>query len=204
MNDGHKAMEATDADPRTNEQLLVVVRRDRGALAALYARCVPVTVAFAAGRCESPEQVHDLVAAIWLEVIDASERFDPSKGRAISWILGIATNLVADGRRRRAREHEALDRLAGRRTLHDDDVERLIETIDAARSVPRVLADIAQLPADERETIELLLGGLSQREAAEVAGVAAATFRMRLSRARQRLRRSRAGGHEMRVEVTDP
>lgn len=43
-------------------------------------------------RCDSPKQIHDLVAAIWLEVIDASERFDPSRGSAVPWILGVATS----------------------------------------------------------------------------------------------------------------
>jgi RNA polymerase sigma-70 factor (ECF subfamily) len=197
-------MRPTDGEPTSNEELLVALRADPEALAVLYTRCVPVTVAFATRRCGSPEQVHDLVAAIWLEVIDASERFDPSRGRAVPYILGIATNLVADDRRRRAREHEALRRLAGRRTLHADDVERLLEAIDAARSIPSVLVGIQELPADERQAIELLVDGLSQSEAAEVAGVTPATFRMRLSRARQRLRRSQHGERTTPMEVSGP
>ncbi|MGZ4148915.1 MAG: RNA polymerase sigma factor [Actinomycetota bacterium] len=183
-------MNASQPDVRTNEELLVRLRDDPTAVETLYRRCVDITTAFAVKRCDSPEQVHDLVAAIWLEVIDASRRFDPSIGKAVPWILGVATNLVADGRRRRAREHEALKRLAGRRALDEDDVARLDDAIDAAQLAPLVLEDLERLPAEERESIELLLSGLSQAEAAEIAGVAPTAFRMRLSRARKRLRRS--------------
>lgn len=177
-------------DVRTNEELLAALRRDASALETLYRRCVGLTVAFAIRRSDSPEQVHDLVAAIWLEVIDASPRFDPQRGAAVPWILGVATKLAADARRRRAREHEALKRLAGRRTLATDDVERLEEALDAARDAPSVLAELERLSDVERESIELLLEGRTQTEAADVAGVAPATFRMRVSRARRRLRGS--------------
>lgn len=193
-------MSVGKVDPRTNEELLASLRTDPTALENLYERCVGITVAFAARRCESPSEVHDLVTAIWLEVIDASARFDPDRGRAVPWILGVASNLVADSRRRRAREREALRRLGGRRTLDADDIERLDEAIDAATLAPQILAELEHLSPDERQAIELLLDGHSQSEAAELAGVTPATFRMRLSRARRRLRPDTP---EARLEVTD-
>lgn len=193
-------MSVGKVDPRTNEELLASLRTDPTALENLYERCVGITVAFAARRCESPSEVHDLVTAIWLEVIDASARFDPDRGRAVPWMLGVASNLVADSRRRRAREREALRRLGGRRTLDADDIERLDEAIDAATLAPQILAELEHLSPDERQAIELLLDGHSQSEAAELAGVTPATFRMRLSRARRRLRPDTP---ETRLEVTD-
>jgi DNA-directed RNA polymerase specialized sigma24 family protein len=70
-------------DPRSDEELLSQVRNDADALEELYRRCVGKTVAFAIRRCGTPEQVHDLVAATWIEVITASSRYDPSRGRAV-------------------------------------------------------------------------------------------------------------------------
>lgn len=174
------------------------LRTDPSALEPLYRRCVGLTTAFAVRRCDSPEQVHDLVAAIWLEVINASRRFDPDRGGAVPWILGVAANLVRDARRRRSREREALERLAGRRTLEADDIDRLLDAMYAAELAPLILAELERLPADERESVELLLRGHSQAEAAAITGVEPATYRMRLHRARRRLGRStQEGGAEM-------
>ena len=176
-------------DPRSNEELLSQVRNDADALEELYCRCVGKTVAFAIRRCGTPEQVHDLVAATWIEVIAASSRYDPSRGRAVPWILGVTANLANNERRRRSREREALRRLAGHRVLGQDDVTRLEEAIDASRLKGPLLREIEAMPALEREAIELVaFGEVGQEDAAKALGIAPATFRMRLARARRRLR----------------
>jgi RNA polymerase sigma-70 factor (ECF subfamily) len=181
-------MERT-VEVRTDEELLVGVPGDPDALEALYKRYFDATVAFAVRRCSRPDEVHDLVAAVWLDVIRAAPRFDPSRGRAFPWILGIAANLVADQRRRFAREREALHRLAGRRVLDVDDVARLEDAIDASRAAHDVLVELAALPHGERAAVELIaLEGLTPARAAEALGMQPAAVRMRLARARRKLR----------------
>ena len=176
-------------DPRSNEELLRVAHHDSDALAELYGRVVDRTVAFAVRRCANPEQVHDLVAATWLEVISVSPRFDPARGRAVPWILGVMANLANDQRRRSAREHEALRRLAGQRVMAPDDVERIEAAIDAARLGEGIRDQMNALSPREREAFELVaLAGVGQEQAANALGVAPAAFRMRLARARRRLR----------------
>jgi len=176
-------------DPRSDEELLGRVGDDADALEELYRRYVGKTVVFAIRHCATPEQVHDLVAATWIEVIAASSRYDPSRGRAVPWILGVMANLANNERRRRSREREALRRLAGRRVLGADDVTRLEEAIDASRLKGPLLREIEAMPARERQAIELVaFGEVGQEEAAKALGIAPATFRMRLARARRRLR----------------
>lgn len=173
---------------QNDEDLLVLAREDPFAFDELYRRHVTRTVTFAARRCATPEQVHDLVAGLWLEVIGAVERFDPAKGKALPWILGIAANLAADARRRAAREHEALRRLDGRRVLDEDDVARLEARIDAAQRAATVLGRIQGLPLSERVAIELVaLEGLSDTQAAASLAIEPAALRMRLARARKKL-----------------
>jgi RNA polymerase sigma factor (sigma-70 family) len=174
---------------RTDEELLSAAARDPAALEELYRRCVGRTVAFAVRRCSTPEQVHDLVAAGWLEVISASSRFEPARGRALPWILGVMANLANDDRRRHAREAEALRRLAGQRQLDADDASRLSEVIDAERSMDAVREILEAMPGLEREAFELVaFGGVRRDEAASALGIEPAAFRMRLARARRRLR----------------
>jgi RNA polymerase sigma factor (sigma-70 family) len=177
-----------DLNCMDDETLLTRATADPDALERLYRRHVGKTVAFALRRCRSPEEVHDLVAAIWLEVIEAAERFDPDRGRALAWIYGVSANLVADRSRRRAREQQALNRLWGRRVLDDDDLERLEEAIDAERMSEPLREGVEALSHSERVAFELVaIEGMNSREAARSLGIEPSAFRMRVARARRKL-----------------
>jgi RNA polymerase sigma-70 factor, ECF subfamily len=176
-------------DPRTDRELLVASRVETGAFEELYRRHVGSTIRFAARRADHPGDVVDLVAAVWLEVVASLERYEPHRGDALPWILGIAANLCAVERRRRAREHEVIRRLGGRRIVQEDDFERLEEAIDAVEAVPALRQGLRDLPPSERAVAELvLLDGLTPAEAAEALGVRSPAARMRLVRARRKLR----------------
>jgi RNA polymerase sigma factor (sigma-70 family) len=176
-------------DPRTDRELLVASRVDTGAFEELYRRQVGATIRFAARRAERPSDVVDLVAAVWLEVVASLDRYEPHRGDALPWILGIAANLCAVDRRRRAREREVVRRLGGRRALDDDDFERLERAIDAHAVAPALRRGLRELPPAERGVAELvLLEGLTPAQAAEALGIRAAALRMRLARARRKLR----------------
>jgi RNA polymerase sigma-70 factor (ECF subfamily) len=182
-------MTPADRDELSDEALLRAARSDRAAFAALYRRYVTRTVRFAVRRCATPEEAHDLVAAVWLELIEALPRYDSERGSPVAWILGIATTMAADRRRRRAREAEALRRLGGQRVLDGADLERLESAIDAHRIAPALLSALEEIPPAERAALELVaLEGLSQRDAARCLRVSDATLRMRLARGRRHLR----------------
>lgn len=115
----------------TDEQLLARAGEDPAAFEEFYRRHVGKVAGFAVRRCSTPGEVPDLVAAVWLEVIESAPLFNPARGRAVPWLLGVAANLMASEARRSRREREAKARLAGRRVLDDDDYTRLEEEIDA-------------------------------------------------------------------------
>jgi RNA polymerase sigma factor (sigma-70 family) len=173
----------------SDEALLVRAARDPGAFEAVYRQHVHAVVRFAARHSSDPGAAVDLAAAVWLEVLASLDRFDPRRGRALPWILGIAANLCASERRRRAREREALRRLAGRRVLDEDDYGRLEREIDAARAAPSLYRMISDLPPAERVTAELvLIEGLTPAQVGDALGIPGSAVRMRLTRARRRLR----------------
>ncbi len=179
---------ATDG---TDEQLLARAAFDAAAFEELYRRHVAKVTAFAVRRCRTPDEVPDLVAAVWLEVIESAPSFDPARGKTLPWILGVAANLVASDARRQAREHEALARLGGQRVLEEDDFARLEAEIDAQGAARNLRAALSELPASERSIAELvLLDDLSPKDAAVALGLRGSTARMRLRRARTKLRRS--------------
>ena len=176
---------------QTDEELLVAARSDPGAFEEFYRRRVGTVVRFAARRTSSPGEVVDLVAAVWLQVVASVDRFDETKGTAAAWLLGIAAHLCASEARRKTAEAAAVQRLGAQRVLDNDDFERLEQEIAAAAVARDLLAAVADLPAAEREVAELtLVEGLSPSEAARALGVSPPAVRMRLARARRKLRRA--------------
>jgi RNA polymerase sigma-70 factor (ECF subfamily) len=82
-------------------------------------------------------------------------------------------------------------RLAGRRELDPDQVEELLARIDAERAGRTLITELIALPTLDRAVIELVdIAGLRPKEAASVLGVTPGAVRMRLMRARARLRRA--------------
>ena len=190
LSDQDLVMRQGPSEPNgSDETLLARAAGDPRAFEALYRRHVDAVVRFAARHSADPEAVVDLAAAVWLEVVASLHRFDLRRGRALPWILGIAANLCASERRRRAREREALRRLAGRRVLDEDDYARLEREIDAARAAPELHREIGELPPGERVMAELvLIEGLTPAEVGDALGIPSSAVRMRLTRARRRLR----------------
>jgi DNA-directed RNA polymerase specialized sigma24 family protein len=56
--------------------------------------------------------VADIVAATFLVALEKSDAYDPARGEPEAWLLGIAAHLLANQRRRLAREHLAKARRA--------------------------------------------------------------------------------------------
>ena len=176
----------SDAD----RALLPKVGTDPRAFEEFYRRHVHEVVAFAAHRCRTPEEAADLVAATFVAVIESAARYEPGRGEPVAWLLGIAANVHAGRRRRERRERAAIVRLSGQRLLDADDHARLEEMIDASRLAPKVAHAVAELPASQREIVELLGEGLAPVEAARILRISPATARMRLTRARRTLHRA--------------
>jgi RNA polymerase sigma factor (sigma-70 family) len=176
-----------DTEP-SDEDLLGRLSRDPAAFEVFYRRHVDRVIGFATRRVDEPADAADLVAATFVTVLTAAGSYDPQRGEPTAWLLGITARLMANARRRRARESAAMARIAGRRLIDQSDIERLEERIDAARSSRAVLAALSRLRPRAREAL-LLVGadGLRPADAARVLGISPAAFRMRLSSARRAL-----------------
>ena len=177
---------------RSDRELLAAMRTDQGAFEVFYRRHVHLVTAYATRRSHRPEQVADLVTAVFLEVLAKSDRYDHSRGSrgtAVGWLLGITVTLLAEQRRVDTKEWHARRRLAGQRLLDADDYAALEAQIDASRLAPALAEALSLLPDGERELFDLVsLEGMSVVEASHALGIAPAAGRMRLARARRRAR----------------
>lgn len=155
----------------------------------LYRANVHAVTAYFARRTADPQLVADLTADTFVAVITGFESFDPRKGTARAWLFGIAGHVYASHCASYSQQQHKLQRLAGRRDLAQDEVDELLERIDAEQAARGLLSELRKLPERDRAVIELVdIAGLQPKEAAAALGLTPGTARMRLMRARSRLR----------------
>jgi len=163
----------------------------------LYRANVEAVMAYFARRSGDPQVVADLTADTFVAVITSFETFDPRKGTIRAWTFGIARRVYASYCEAYDQQQHRLQRLAGRRDLEPDQVEELLDRIDAERAGRELVAGLAMLPEPDRAVIELVdLAGLRPKEAAIALGLTPGAVRMRLMRTRARLRKHAAPGGE--------
>jgi RNA polymerase sigma factor (sigma-70 family) len=151
---------------------------DRAAFETLFRAHVGAVHAYALRRSDAAtadEVVADTFLVCW-------RRLDRVPEDALPWLYAVARRCLAN--RLRAGRREQL-RTALASPSSADPTADVYEQRAHAREV---LAALAELPAKEREALQLCAWeGLTPDQAARVAGCTAAAFRVRLHRARRRL-----------------
>lgn len=136
-----------------------------------------------------PDEADALLGETFRIAFEKRGTYDLDRPNARPWLYGIATNLVAKYRRTEARRIRAVARLAGQRVVSDNDTERAIDIVDAARRWQHVADTITALPEPERDALVLhVWEGLGYDDVADALAIPIGTVRSRLNRARRRLR----------------
>jgi RNA polymerase sigma factor (sigma-70 family) len=157
-------------------------------------------------RRRAPQDaVDDVVGETFLV---AWRRLDHVPAQQLPWLLAVARNVLATQRRGVLRRHALTLRLGRAGAARADAADGYQSSADGIDS--RLTAALARLAPKDREALTLIAwDGLQPHEAALVLGDSAGAFRVRLHRARQRLRglledRSEparpAASHRLRVE----
>jgi RNA polymerase sigma factor (sigma-70 family) len=162
---------------------------DREALEAFYVAHYADVVRYFARRLQDPHDVGDLVAETFITALETAAKYDPRRGRPLVWLLGIGHNTLRRFYRQRQADHRAVARFAGRRLLDADDIAILEEHIDAEQRAHRAYELLGELSETDRELVELVdVTGLTPKEAAATMGLLPGIARVRLFRARAKLR----------------
>lgn len=166
---------------------------DPDSLEEFYREHVDEVLRFVTRRVGDAATAADLTSDVFVAAIDSADTFDPRRGTARAWVIGIARIVVRGEHRRTRTERDKQRRIAGRRLLDDYDIIRLEERIDAHQEARRLYDLIDRLPAGERDVLELVgVDGLSVVEAAGALQISPTAARVRLHRARRTLRALRA------------
>lgn len=145
--------------------------------------------AYFARRATEPQTVADLTSDTFVAAITSYATFDPRRGTPRSWLFGIARRVFAAHCEDFRRDHDIVLRLTAYQPLAVDETADLVRRIDAERPGRAAFERLRALNAADREAVELVdLAGLPAKEAAAVIGVSAGALRIRLFRARARLR----------------
>lgn len=156
---------------------------------AFYREHVENVQRFVARRIGDRERAADLTAEIFLAAIDSAHHYRPRRGEPRAWLFGIARTLLASERRQRGRERIGQERLRGSVLLDEEDAARMDARLDAAAQARHLYAAMDRLSEVERAVLELVaIDELTVAEAAAAAGVRPVTARVRLHRARRKLR----------------
>jgi len=170
-------------------QELAEITSDPDAFERLYREHVEAVQRFVTRRVDDPYLAADLTADVFVAVIESAGSYRRSRGEPVAWLYGIARNVVAGEQRRERKELRMAARIRGRELVDDDDLATLYELIDCETAGRELHRELNQLPVGERAVLELVaLDGLSVSEAAQALGIGAVAARVRLHRARRRLR----------------
>lgn len=172
----------------TDAELLAAVPDDVVAYETFYRRYVRRVTAFAARRCSCAEDVADVVAVTFVRLLGAARRYDPARGEPAAFVMGVAANVIRDQERRDARQRALVSKLSVRDQLDGDDVDRIDAAISAAQLAGDMRDALSAIPSGEQDMLRLVAGGHTQAEAAARLGISHGAGRVRLARARQRLR----------------
>lgn len=180
------------APPEGDPEPADSVRRigsDSDALEGFYAAHYAEVVRYFTRRVRDPHDVADLVAETFIAALENATKYDPSRGRPLAWLLGIGHNTLRRFYRQREADRRAAARFAGRRLLDAEDIAVLEEQIDAERRAPRAFDALSGLSPTDRELVQLVdITGLTPKEAATAMGLLPGVARVRLFRARAKLR----------------
>ena len=177
-------------EPTDQELLAATAAGDGEAFAIFWRRHTSTVMAFGIHHCATSEDVADLVADTFLAAFRAAGRYRAETATAAPWLLGIATRLASNQHRTLARWRRGNQRVAGERPhFTGEEYEAVEAAIDAARQAPHVQAALRAMPDGDRKVLELVAyAQLSPSEAALALHISPNAARLRLARARKRVR----------------
>lgn len=184
MGGGDQDDDLDDRDPGAKNPDAVLAGRagrgDRAAFEALLRRHYDGVHRLAWRLTGDPGRADDIAQQVGLKLAKTIGSFD-GRARFTTWLYAVVLNTVRDDGRRRQAEARTVGAYAEIEAL------RRAEAADTAARRLTALEAVSALPDDLRETVLLVLDGLTHAEVGAVLGVNEGTVSWRLSEARRRI-----------------
>jgi RNA polymerase sigma-70 factor, ECF subfamily len=181
---GHRSSPQSDssilAPDATVEQILArVARGDEHAFERLYDAVCNQVHGLVRRVLRDPAQAEEVTQEVFLEIWRTATRYDPTRGKAMSWVMTMAHARAVD-RVRAAQAATDRDIKVGQRdyTAAYDEVAETVESRLEAVQVRRCLGGLTEL---QRESVTLAYyGGYTYNEVAGLLSVPLGTVKTRL------------------------
>jgi RNA polymerase sigma-70 factor (ECF subfamily) len=189
----------TDLLTLADEDLMALVQEHEApAFEVLFDRHADAAFSLAYRMCGRRSMAEDVVQESFLSLWRRGASYDPTRGSVRSWVLSVVHNRAIDAFRRETvrTSRDVGDEGVAERVAASERTEAEVERRDEARHVRSALGE---LPADQRQVIELAyFGGFTHSQIAEMLTLPAGTVkgRMRLGLTKMRVA---LGGDTARV-----
>jgi RNA polymerase sigma-70 factor, ECF subfamily len=159
-----------------------VLKSDSAALEQLYDRYVRQCFGLAVRIVGDGALAEEIVQEVFLKLWTQPASYTQSRGRFVSWLLSLVHHRSIDELRRRSRTETPLDgRAGGALELKADPEPEPGEQVSLSELREGVRSALAQLPANQREPIELaFFRGLTHTQIAELLGQPLGTVKTRI------------------------
>jgi len=165
--------------------------RDLGAFRALYDRYGNLVYSAALRVVRDAQIAEDMVQEIFLRIWRRPDSYVAQRGRFVTWLTSVTRNRAVDEIRSRGRRyrHETASPEEQERELPAPDRNDPALRAEVSDQRRLILAALAQIPAEQRQIIELAyFGGLTQQEIAERLSQPLGTVKTRIRLGMQKLR----------------
>lgn len=174
-----------DEQSPSDAALMLAVATDNTALEALYERHCGVALGLATRMLGEREAAEEVVQEAFLALWRYAARYDPARGSARTWLLGIVHHRAIDRLRGRPATTELPDELGADPSPESDVWGQAVQRLDREE----IAQALAQLPTEQRQAIELAYyAGLTHAQIASSLNLPLGTVKGRMRLALNRLR----------------
>ncbi len=179
---------STFTDAQLAAWLDAIVDQDERALAALYDATFSRVFGLVQRIVRQPAMAEEVVEDTYFQVWRQAVRFDPARGKALTWLMAIARSRAIDAVRHEARHrHDALDEGTGPEPI--DEAPAADELLSMARHHADLHEALMRLGAQPRQLVSLaFFRGLSHEEIAHHTRLPLGTVKSQIRRALLTLR----------------
>ncbi len=176
------------ADAQLAAWIEAIVDQDERALTALYDATIGRVFGLVQRIVRDTALAEEVVEDAYFQVWRQAARFDPARGRALTWLLAMARSRAIDALRREARfRHDPLD--TDTAAAAADPAPAADELLELARNRSDLHQALMLLGAQPRQLVSMaFLRGLTHEEIAEQTQLPLGTVKSQIRRALQALR----------------
>ncbi len=189
-------MPTLPTDQQDRQDMLRLAQGQDAALNDLMERHSPKIYSYLLRSLQNEDDAADLAQETFVRVYENKGNFDPAQ-KFTTWLYAIASNLVRDRFRWRARhpqvsmDAEPAEPSAGLKNILTDPQATPDESLQSSERADAVKRAVGQLPEELRTPLILAVyQGLSQAEIGEILGCSVKAVETRIYRARNQLRES--------------